>query len=72
MAEISRRKEDVVSSLAKAEHAIQRMRDHLMSAAFRTIEASAKEELLAEAFEAAALLQPGVDKLEQIMDAIES
>ena len=72
MAEISRRKEDVVSSLAKAEQAIQRMRDHLMSAAFRTIEAPAKEELLAEAFEAAALLQPGVEKLAQIMDAIES
>ena len=72
MAEISRRKEDVVSSLANAEHAIQRMRDHLMSAAFRTIEAPAKEELLVEAQAAAALLQPGVDKLEQIMDAIES
>ena len=43
-----------------------------MSAAFRNIEASAKDELLAEAFEAAALLRPGVDKLAQIMDAIES
>ena len=72
MVEISQQKEDVVSALADAEQAIQRMRDHLMSVAFRTINASAKEVLLLKAQEAINLLGPGVQKLKGIMDAIES
>jgi len=72
MVELSQQKEDVVSSLADAEQVIQRMRDHLMSVAFRTIDASAKEELLAKAQEAVSLFEPGVEKLKRIMEAIES
>ncbi len=72
MVEISQRKEDVVSSLADAEQAIQRMRDHLMSVAFRAIDARAKEVLLLNAQEAVSLLGPGVKKLKGIMDAVES
>ena len=72
MVEISQQKEDVVSALADAEQAIQRMRDHLMSVAFRTIDARAKEVLLLNAQEAVSLLGPGVKKLKGIMDAIES
>ena len=72
MVELSQRKEDVVSSLADAEQAIQRVRDHLMSVAFRTIDASAKEDLLAKAQEAVSLLEPGVKELKGIIEAIES
>ncbi len=72
MVEITQQKEDVVSSLADAEQAIQRLRDHLMSVAFRAIDARAKEVLLLNAQEVVSLLGPGVEKLKGIMDAIES
>jgi len=72
MVEVSKRKEDILSSLADAEQAIQWLRDHLMSVAFRTIDAPAKEELLAKAQEAVSLLEPGIENLKGIMAAIES
>ena len=72
MVEISEQKENVVSALATAEDRIQRMRDHLMSVAFRSIDASAKEDLLAKAQEAVSLVRPGIEKLSEIIDAIES
>ncbi|MBN1592362.1 MAG: hypothetical protein JW941_03810 [Candidatus Coatesbacteria bacterium] len=72
MSEISEVKEEVVAALANAEDRIQHMRDHLMSVAFRSNSALAKEYLLQDVKEAMSLMQPGVDKLTEILDEIES
>ena len=72
MVEIARQKEEVVSALADATDKLQQLQDHLMSSAFRLTGASAKEEMLASVSEAISLFRPGVEKLAEIVDAIES
>lgn len=70
--EIAEQKERIVSALADANDKLQRLQDHLMSSAFRLTGASAKEEMLANIAEAISVLEPGVEKLAEIVDAIES
>ena len=72
MVEIAKKKESIVSSLADAETKIRDLRSYLMSTSFRLIDVSAKEEVLSKAQEASSLLKPGIDKLAEIIGAIES
>jgi len=70
--EIAKQKEEIVSALADFNDKLQRLQDHLMSSAFRLTSASAKKEMLASVSEAISLLRPGVEKLAEIVAAIES
>ena len=72
MADISQLKERVVASMADADNTLKHLRDHIMSAGFRTIDSSAKEGLLEKAEEAMSLLKPGLDKLKEMVGEIES
>lgn len=72
MVEISQLKEKVLASMADADSTLNDLRDYIMSAAFRTIDSSAKEEILEKAEEAMSLLKPGLDKLTEMVEEIES